>query len=739
MVVGILFCLAPAVSADEAGYTKTRKSYEIAVAYDNSGSMYAEDFNKPIKAWARAKYAMEVFASMLDYEAGDKLTIYPMWPVTVNEEKTGEVTKVTIDGMDDINQITYMYTPSANGTPYKPVESAYDALKGSSADEKWLIVLTDGLFNAGDEPSDIRGDLIGKAKSGINVQYLGFADAADLKADTKNGFHAVKCNDTNLMSNLIDICNTIFERNILSTEKYLSGKKLNLDISMKTLIVFIQGKGAGITSLTSSEGDVGIRYDSGQRKYSDVKYSAVHYYNQNAADPEGANVTDTTLYGQVVTFGSCTAGEYTLNYKGGEDATIQIFYEPDVVIKAEMLNSDGIAVKTDTDKLYTGEYTINAYIADAKTGEQIEESELLGDVDISIFTKYSSDSEYTQHKNNCKIELHPDEEFETYVEATYLEKYKVSTKDLDGFELGGPFRIVEPIPGFDIELTGAVEKYTVVDRDKWEPLKITVTLQGKKLTPEEFKGLELDAEIIPAKEKYEKFVYRVEEAPKESAYYIYVAQNEKGEFVRPKNVGYTFKFNVEYTNEQDESAEDYAECSFKFESYPLWWAVLFWSLLFLILLLLWIFYMTRKVLPKRVDKNPDGTKIVTMSAGDLPDSNVRVKYDRKRKQLAITTLNAVPSDERCNATFNIRPTDNRFKRSKDRGFNITSIVSNCDTVVIKNTEYVKVKNQYVKATLIDPTDDNPKIVPIDQSAKNGVIELVRGYDSTLTCQIKNYK
>lgn len=739
MLCGILLCSAPTVSADDAGYTKTRKSYEIAVAYDNSGSMYAEDFGKPLKAWSRAKYAMEVFASMLDYESGDRLTIYPMWPVSVNEGKTGKVTQVTIDDIKDIDQITYMYTPSANGTPYKPVDEAYNALKNSKADEKWLIVLTDGLFNAGDEPSDIRGDLIGKAKSGINVQYLGFADAADLKADTKNKFYSVKCNDTNLMSNLIDICNTIFERNILSTEKYLSGKKLTLDISMKTLIVFIQGKGAGITSLSSSDGDVSIRYDSGQRKYSDVKYSAIHYYNQKDKDPVKSNVTDTTLYGQAVTFNSCKAGEYTLNYKGDEDASIQIFYEPDVVIKAELLNSDGQAVNTDTDKLYTGEYTISAYVADAKTGERIEDSELLGDVDIKIYTKYSTENDYTEHENNCKVELRPDDEFETYVEATYLEKYKVSTRDLEGFELGGPFRIVAPIPGFEIALSGQEEKYTVVDRNKWKPLKITVTLQDKPLTPEQFKGLELDPDIIPDKEKYEDFSYRIVEAPNESAYYIYLAQDKDGNFVRPKNVGYTFKFRVEYTNDQDESAEDYAECAFKFEGYPLWWAITFWSLLFLLLLLIWIFYMTRKVLPKRVDKNPDGTKIVTMSAGDLPGSNVRVTYNRKRRELNIATQNAVQADERCNASFKIRPVDNRFTRSKDRGFNIVSINSNCPTVIIKNTEYVKVKNQFVKSTLIDPTDDNPKIVPIDQSAKNGVIELVRGYESTLTCQLKNFK
>ena len=734
MLCGILLCSAPTVSADDAGYTKTRKSYEIAVAYDNSGSMYLSGSTR----WSLAKYSMEIFASMLDYEAGDKLTIHPMHEVTVDKDKKSKVSEVVVSNIKDIEKITYMHTPNALGTPYQAVEDAYAALGRSSADEKWLIVLTDGDFDNNMSVSKVREDLLKKTANNVKVQYLGFDVGATSvpKADEKRGFYAAKCDSKTLMSQLIGICNTIFERNILPTEKYLSENKLTLDLSMKNLIVFIQGEGASVTSLKSGKTEIAIRSNSGQRKYSDVKYSADRPKYGDLSD--GKKKTDTTLYGQVVTFDACKAGKYTLDYEG-DASKIQIFYEPDVVIKAELLNSDGQAVNTDTDKLYTGEYTISAYVADAKTGERIEDSELLGDVDIKIYTKYSTENNYTEHENNCKVELRPDDEFETYVEATYLEKYKVSTRDLEGFELGGPFRIVAPIPGFEIALSGQEEKYTVVDRNKWKPLKITVTLQDKPLTPEQFKGLELDPDIIPDKEKYEDFSYRIVEAPNESAYYIYLAQDKDGNFVRPKNVGYTFKFRVEYTNDQDESAEDYAECAFKFEEYPLWWAITFWSLLFLLLLLIWIFYMTRKVLPKRVDKNPDGTKIVTMSAGDLPGSNVRVTYNRKRRELNIATQNAVQADERCNASFKIRPVDNRFTRSKDRGFNIVSINSNCPTVIIKNTEYVKVKNQFVKSTLIDPTDDNPKIVPIDQSAKNGVIELVRGYESTLTCQLKNFK
>ena len=55
-----------------ATVTKNVKTYEIAVVFDNSGSMYDN------QAWCRAKYAMEIFSSMLHYDSGDVLKIFPM-------------------------------------------------------------------------------------------------------------------------------------------------------------------------------------------------------------------------------------------------------------------------------------------------------------------------------------------------------------------------------------------------------------------------------------------------------------------------------------------------------------------------------------------------------------------------------------------------------------------------------------------------------------------------------------
>ena len=50
-------------------------SREIAIVYDDSGSMVKEDDIYQAN-WCRAKYALEVFSAML--QEGDEMTVYPM-------------------------------------------------------------------------------------------------------------------------------------------------------------------------------------------------------------------------------------------------------------------------------------------------------------------------------------------------------------------------------------------------------------------------------------------------------------------------------------------------------------------------------------------------------------------------------------------------------------------------------------------------------------------------------------
>lgn len=593
LVMGAL-ALPLAVSADEP--TKTKHTYDIAVAFDNSGSMY-QDGNK---AWSRAKYAMEIFASMLNYDNGDKLTVFPMWEVTTDgNTPTGSQVESTapveIRGKADIDKLSRMYTVCPWGTPYTPVDKAFSYLKSSKATDKWLIVLTDGAFNApyGDEAT-LRQDLLKKATGGIKVQYLRFAGGSSIKSDTQKGFYADSCDDTSLITKLVGICNAIFQRAALPASS-LQGNKLTLNISMNNLIVFVQGEGAKITGLKDSSGKaVTVTMDSGQRKFSDLKYSNGRYTG---------NQTDTTLYGQVVTFAACPKGEYTLEYTGSKEA-VQIFYEPDVKIRVELRNSDGIAVKPENGELEAGTYSVHSIIVDSKTDEDVTNHPLMGD-DVSLKTliKTSSDSDYKEYPNGATVTLTPDSATEIVVEGTYLKDFTITTKD-DPDAIPLPLWVIDPKPAFDI--TAKVEQsqgwYNLKKSDSWKPVRVDITLEGQPMTDEQLEATKMTFTTDKS------LPLRSEMIPGQSAYYVYIGQDEAGKFTAPDKGKYSLTAKGAYPYEEGREVTAEAKVSFEIQPYAKIWKILFWVLLILALILLFVWWYTHKVFPKRITLHRQSTK-----------------------------------------------------------------------------------------------------------------------------------
>ena len=370
----IMMCVAGInISVNAAEVEKANRTYDIAVVFDNSGSMY---FNE---AWCRAKYAIEIFASMPNYENGDRLRIYPMWPVVTDgstPSSGGSIDPVEITGQSDIDKIYNMYTVKPSETPFAPVTEAYEDLKNSSADEKWLIVLTDGEFNqdARDEFEDVdlQARLGELASNDINVQYLGVGKAATLKSDEGKFFYALNSSDTSLKEDLVNICNVIFRRSPLP-DNALNGEKLTLDISMNNIIVFVQGENAKIGSLKNDDGkEIEVTLDSGLLRYSEIGAGGEKYKNAPV---------DTSLAGQVKTFAACDKGEYTLDYSGAD--TIQIFYEPNVDLRVVVTDDEGEELDMSKSKISAGEYTMNYSFVDNVTGEDVTNSSLMGDVNLT--------------------------------------------------------------------------------------------------------------------------------------------------------------------------------------------------------------------------------------------------------------------------------------------------------------------------------------------------------------------
>lgn len=616
--------------------SKVEKSYEIAVVFDNSGSMYTN------QSWCRAKYAMEIFASMLNYDNGDKLRIYPMWEVTTDGSKPssgGSYAAIEINNKKDIDKISNLFTVNPSDTPFAPVTEAQQYLKSSKATEKWIIVLTDGEFNQIERgksvgtlsETDLRNRLIGVATDGIKVQYLGFEKAAVLKSEESKGFYAKKSDNKSLKDDLIAICNSIFQRSVLKSDR-LSGTSLNLDLSMKNLIVFAQGKNAKITSLTDESGkEIAITLDSGQRKYSEIGA------NKYASAP-----IDDSLAGQVVTFDACPKGQYTLNYSGAD--AIQIFYEPDVDIKVTLTNNDGIDVDGSSGEIPAGEYTITSTIVDSSSGEDVTDHELMGnDVTLTTIIKNAESPDGAEYPNGSKVTFKPEAAMDIIVKGTYLKDYTITSENDPELAWLNGIKITD-ISEFSVntDVLQPQSWYTTTDEENWEPIKVSLALNDQPLTPEQMANTDINIDFG------KDLTYWYKAAPDESAYYIYIGHDESGTYDKPETGIYQAQVSVTYIDEYGTEKTDSDNALFEIQWYSIIWRWLLWIVILVVLLIIITIIRNHPTLPSAIYLN-------------IPKNKTCKTVKKNGKNLSLST-NLFPGELRCEAKP-YTPLKNKGKRS----------------------------------------------------------------------------
>ena len=509
------------------------KRYEIAVAYDNSGSMYNN------ASWYQAKYAMEIFASMIDFNNGDKLTVFPMHPVTTDgNENSTETMQVTVSGVSDIDKIHNMYTPNAGGTPFGAAVDAYNYLLGEKSDSVvcWLIVLTDGSF----QEDDCDVALMNMSQN-VNVQYIPFGKGSVEYSDKSgnDNFHACPkiTTEKELQKQMIDICNKITQRDIL--DGYLSGSTLKLELSMKKVIVFAQGDGASITSLKDAGGnEIKKLVNSGPRKYSEL--------GTRGAEPLPDSLKNQT--GQVVTFDACAKGEYTLEYSNADD--IQVFYEPDVAMVIDFIDEDGNVEDFSDGEIREGEYTYKVKIIDAKTGEDVSTHKLLGgNVQINGTATYPglfSGGKEIDLKNGDKVTFTPGEDVEFDIWAQYLEKYYL--RSLDSIDIDWSKIDITPRTE-ELKVEATVEQehewYSLPESDQWKPIRLDLSIAGSPLTDDQLDGAEV---VLEFDDPNQNIVYRLERLHGESAINVHIGRDDAGNFTAPAVDVYKGKATVTVTD-----------------------------------------------------------------------------------------------------------------------------------------------------------------------------------------------
>lgn len=398
----LIIMLSP-IQIAAAAHTPVRV---INVVYDDSGSMYKNS----VDTWCQAKYAMEVFAAMLGET--DKMNVYYMSDYGKN---VSSAPRVKLDGKDgseaNVAKIHNEKTIAGN-TPFNSVRKAYSDLTETEADEKWLVILTDGEFQGVDGKQGIDSFLSQKPEN-IKVMFLGMGANADGITEKQNQdiFYVEAKTSGQILSNITGICTRIFNSNKLDVD--VSSKTFSFDVPMGELIVFAQGANVEINGIKKDDGTL----IKSSKLPVEVKYSECDATNHN-------NPPTKDLLGGIATFkDDFPAGNYTVDVTGAE--TIEIYYKPNVEVATYLTDDKGNSV-ADLSSLSAGEYTISFGFVKAGTNERVSDSKLLGNVTYSAVVTNNEIIHEFSYGNGDKIVLE-EGTLTIDVTANYLDYNSVST------------------------------------------------------------------------------------------------------------------------------------------------------------------------------------------------------------------------------------------------------------------------------------------------------------------------
>lgn len=491
-VLSILGIQIPAAAAE------TQISRVINVVYDDSGSM-AKDFEgtkQPLDRWCQAKYAMEVFASMLGSD--DTMNVYVMSDFDRRGyNKSDAAPHLTLSGSDgqknNVAKVHDMVTELGN-TPFNSVKKAYSDLMSAQGDEKWLVVLTDGDFEH-IAKSDVQKFFASKDAS-VHVMFLSMGKSASgangsiLPDESKNIFYEEALNSSDILSKITGISTRIFNSNRLPDANVQNGKA-SFDVPMGELTIFAQGQNVSINGITSSDG----------KKYTSENGATQVKYSEKASTGSGYDdaVVNRDLSGQIMTIqGDFDAGTYDLDVTGA--STVEVFYKPNVEIRAYLFDEKDNQV--DAADIKTGNYKIRFGFVKGGTEDPVETSSLLGNITYNaqitnngnVISDVGDGDTISLEEGDGGMEgtLHID------VTANFLKYNSVSTsldmgvfsnKDLEFTETSSPVAVIK---GMAAEMTS-------------EPILVQMTINSVVPTEEQWAATNIEDFSVMVEEKGSEF------------------------------------------------------------------------------------------------------------------------------------------------------------------------------------------------------------------------------------------
>ena len=366
-VLALFLAFAAALQgAGQADAGTTRKTRRIHLVYDDSGSMCVDD------SWSQAKYALEIFAAMVG--EGDTLAVYPM--SKVNDDATMEagypiVFDSSQSGADRVRTVVEEMT-DFGGTPIETVEAAGYDLQAAEADEKWLVVMTDGGFGSyrsSMSTSDMQNLITGYADETCRVIYYGIGAATHFDSSSaRPGFQDIYTDSDTIRETITDIATQVFGLQKIP-HSGTGTVSFSADIPLSRIIILAQGKAVTVSDL-SLDGAKGP--DASQVvPVSVTKDTEPVYQDDNSMEiAEG-------LEGVVSTFSAAdeqkpfAPGNYSFTTNADN---VEVYYEPGVLLAATIEPVEGSPVDIlhgQTDELPAGKWKVHLAMINPLTGEEL--------------------------------------------------------------------------------------------------------------------------------------------------------------------------------------------------------------------------------------------------------------------------------------------------------------------------------------------------------------------------------
>ncbi|MCL1950688.1 MAG: hypothetical protein FWF59_13260 [Turicibacter sp.] len=456
-------------------------SRAIHVVMDDSWSMVmgggvlmpSTDGNA-LTRWAQARYALMTLAGMLGEH--DELNIYYLneWGQNGNQER------IHISGADPSQQrveTVRNHIPHSGGTPVYALRAAATDLREEEADELYLLIISDGQFDAGDIAQSEVDAINEAAPENQRTIFLGIGDDAP---DIEGGFW-VPDGGNEILDQIVTLGNHIFGRLELPSGHSQNNSFDTGSVAIDRLIVFAQGEGVRINSLENN----GITMRPGVT--TNLPTPRPEEAARHLANSPGVNDirTDNQLAGAIAEFTGINAGQVILDIENASE--VSFYFEPafEIGLQLTHLATGEIFNSMSPTPLIAGEYQVEFgpmdsegnFIRSPLLGNDREEPELLE----STFWTAGWSKEMVENGSRVNI---PSGLLQVQIRQAYLDRFEKTVSlptDSEGFQIFEGALTIQPLgnPAFDVRDLAQGQSFqvaitnqdgTALTRENWDNL-----------------------------------------------------------------------------------------------------------------------------------------------------------------------------------------------------------------------------------------------------------------------------